>query len=170
MERLILLTTTLLTALLAGLFYAWSCSVMPGLARLSDNHYLHAMQAMNRAIIGPFFFVSFLGSFLLLPVCAWQQARSLGMAGAALVITAAAVHWVGMMGVTAFGNIPLNNMLDSIDLSSASANEMTRLRQAFQVQWVQLNNIRTLATFVALVLLLIHCTRGWTSSVNTTMP
>jgi uncharacterized membrane protein len=166
MERLTLLATTLLTALLAGLFYAWSCSVMPGLARLTDPQYLHAMQAMNRAILNPVFFLSFLGSFFLLPVCAWQQARTLGVAGAGLVIAAAAIHWIGMMGVTAFGNIPINNMLDSTDLHSASASELSRLREALQGSWVRLNNVRTLACIVALVLLLIHCMRGWTASLT----
>jgi uncharacterized membrane protein len=167
MERFILLLATLLTAILAGLFYAWSCSVMPGLARLTDTQYLHALQAMNRAILNPVFFLSFLGSSLLLPLCAWQQSRSLGTAGAALVIVAAIVHWIGMMGVTVFGNIPINNLLDTTDLGTANASELTRLREAFQGTWVRLNNVRTAAAILALVLLLIHGLRGWTSTPAT---
>jgi uncharacterized membrane protein len=167
MERILLLSTILLTALLAGLFYAWSCSVMPGLARLSDTHYLHAMQAMNRAILNPVFFLSFLGSSALLPLCAWQQARSLGTAGAVLVIAAAVIHWIGMMGVTVLGNIPINNMLDSTDLGSASAGELSKLRAALQGTWVRLNNVRTAAMILTVVLLLIHVLRGWTSPLTT---
>lgn len=160
MERIILLLTTLLTALSAGVFYAWSCSVMPGLARLSDSHYLHAMQAMNRAILNPVFFLSFLGAFFLLPVCAWQQAREHGTAGAALVIAAAVLYWIGVMGVTALGNVPINNLLDGTDPAHTDGDRLHRLRALFQGKWVVLNHVRTLAAIGAFLLLLVHALRN----------
>ena len=39
--------------LIAGLFYAWACSVMPGLARTTDRTFVEAMHHMNQAIINP---------------------------------------------------------------------------------------------------------------------
>ena len=36
------------TALMAGLFFAWSCSVTNGIARLPDSGYIAAFQAMIR--------------------------------------------------------------------------------------------------------------------------
>lgn len=163
MERILLLGTTVLVALTAGLFYAWSCSVMPGLARLADTPYLHAMQAMNRAILNPMFFLSFLGSTVLLPLCAWQQTRELGVQGATLVIAAALIHVVGMFGVTVLGNVPLNNILDATDIGRADANELARLRGLFQSTWVRLNMVRACAATLALILLLLHISRGWSA-------
>src|SRR5206468_9628718 len=69
--NIILLATATTTALIAGLFYAYSCSVNAGLGKLSDAAYLAAMQSINREILNPLFFMSFMGTLLLLPVCTW---------------------------------------------------------------------------------------------------
>lgn len=154
---MLLLLTTLLTALIAGLFYSWSCSVIPGVARLSDEGYLNAMQAMNRAILNPLFFASFLGAALVLPVCTWQQVQAFGFSRGGLVVGATVTYWIGVMGVTMLGNVPLNNMLDGLDMSSASAEKMSQLRTAFERPWIQLHQIRTVASVLALVLMILAC-------------
>ena len=59
MNTNILLVATLGSGLMAGLFYAWSISVTPGLAKIEDEHYLQAFQKMNRAIINPLFIIPF---------------------------------------------------------------------------------------------------------------
>ncbi len=72
MATLLLLGTAVLTALIAGLFYAYSCSVVLGLGKLSDAEYLKAMQNINREILNPvFFMMSFMGTAILLPVSAF---------------------------------------------------------------------------------------------------
>jgi uncharacterized membrane protein len=60
---LIIAATT--TALMAGLFFAWSYSITLGLARLSDEAYIAAMQAGNRTILNPTFYIVFFGVALL---------------------------------------------------------------------------------------------------------
>ncbi len=60
MKTTLLLITTLSTGLMAGLFYSWTISVTPGLARLNDENYLRAFQSMNRAIINPVFLIVFI--------------------------------------------------------------------------------------------------------------
>ncbi len=60
--------TATATALMAGLFYAFSCSVNLGLARLSNAEYISAMQSTNRAIQNPIFFAAFFGAPILLPL------------------------------------------------------------------------------------------------------
>ena len=52
---MLLIITAVFTGLMAGLFYSWSISVTPGIARLVDKEYLASFQAMNRAIINPLF-------------------------------------------------------------------------------------------------------------------
>lgn len=66
--NIVLILAATAAALMAGLFYSWSCSVVPGLAKLSDANYLASMQAMNKAILNPVFFSSFFGTLLLLPI------------------------------------------------------------------------------------------------------
>lgn len=68
MTTILLIITAILTALIAGLFYAYSCSVVLGLGKLSDTEYLKAMQNINREILNPLFFSSFMGTTVLLPV------------------------------------------------------------------------------------------------------
>src|SRR5882757_3196120 len=54
-----------LTGLLAGLYYGWAVSVMPGLRQASDRTTVEALWQMNRAIQNPVFFVSFAGAPIL---------------------------------------------------------------------------------------------------------
>jgi uncharacterized membrane protein len=43
------------------------------LGQLSDVSYLSAMQAINKAIINPVFFLSFMGTLFLLPVSTYMH-------------------------------------------------------------------------------------------------
>jgi len=63
----------ILTGLSAGLFYAWSVSVIPGTQKVSDSTYLQTMQSVNRAILNPVFFSVFFGSALLLILASFFQ-------------------------------------------------------------------------------------------------
>src|SRR5687768_4659583 len=71
--NMLLIITATLTGLMAGLFFAWSVSVTPGIGKLPDKEYLASFQTMNRAIINPLFLICFLGTAVLLPVCTFRQ-------------------------------------------------------------------------------------------------
>src|SRR5690606_25058278 len=79
--KIALLLAILSTGLISGLFYAYSVSVNDGLGRLNDASYLRAMQSINRAILNPIFFLTFMGTLLLLPVSMWLEYRSMGTTG-----------------------------------------------------------------------------------------
>lgn len=66
-NTIILVVTTLSSGLMAGLFYTWSISVTPGLAKVGTENYLQAFQSMNRAILNPAFFIFFMGLVIRLP-------------------------------------------------------------------------------------------------------
>jgi uncharacterized membrane protein len=68
LTNIILVITATTTALMSGLFYAFSCSVNLGLARLSNVEYISAMQSTNRAIQNPIFFAAFFAAPILLPL------------------------------------------------------------------------------------------------------
>lgn len=157
MKLLVLVITATTTALTGGLFYAWSCSVTPGLARLADREYLAAMQAMNRAILNPVFFAAFLGTAVLLPLSTYLYYGP-GLSTRFWLLGAASlVYLAGVMGVTGFGNVPLNEALDGFDLSSATVEAMAERRGAFEASWNRLNTIRTVASVLTIVLVISAC-------------
>ncbi|MNY37427.1 hypothetical protein D3C86_1719890 [compost metagenome] len=151
---LLLIATTIASALIAGLFYGYSCSVNPGLARLSDEGYLLAMQSINRAILNPLFFISFMGSLLLLPLSTFLTYTQPVSSRFLLLLAATLVYVVCVFGITMFCNVPLNDMLDKSNLKPASAEELTALRTKFENTWNKWHNIRTIASIVTFILVL----------------
>ena len=149
-KNIVLLLSTVSTALIGGLFYAYSCSVLPGLTRLSDLSFLQAMQSINRAILNPLFFVSFMGTLILLPVSVWffkDQGNVFY-----LLLAAALLYFGGVFLVTVVGNVPLNNLLDGTDLSKLDAQGLTTLRNKFEPNWNLFHRIRTIASFICILL------------------
>jgi uncharacterized membrane protein len=155
--NIILLATATTTALIAGLYYAWSCSVIDGLGKLPDAGYIAAMQSLNREILNPLFYMSFMGSLLLLPVCTWVHYSKPVSLRFYLLLAATLLYAFGSFGVTVAGNVPLNDALDGFNLHSASAEEIARFRVQFEVPWNRLHSIRTIANFIALILVLLTC-------------
>lgn len=155
--NIILVLTATATALMAGLFYAWSCSVMLGFARLPDREFISAMQATNRAIQNPVFFAAFFGAPIFLMISTilhYNQSPRFWFLLAATII-----YLVGTFGVTIFGNVPMNNMLDRFNLESAGVEETALERANFESRWNNLNTIRTVSSTLAVILVVIACLR-----------
>ena len=152
-----LLAAAFTTALIAGLFYAYSCSVNGGLGRLPDAGYMAAMQGINREILNPLFFMSFMGTVILLPLATWLQYGHPVSLRFYLLLAATLVYVVGTFGVTMVGNVPLNNALDAFNIQAASAEEISQQRALFEKPWNKLHSIRTIANAIALILVLIAC-------------
>lgn len=152
-----LFVAALCTALMAGLFYSYSCSVNPGLAKLPDAQYLSAMQNINRAILNPVFFAAFFGALVLLPLSAYLSYASPAGVRFWLLVVAAGVYAVGLFGVTAFGNVPLNGMLDGFDIASATVEDIKAMRRQFEVPWNRWHLVRTIAVVLSVALVLAAC-------------
>lgn len=147
----------MVTALIAGLLYAYSCSVNPGLNRLSDPEYVTAMQSINRAIQNPVFFISFLGAPVLLPVSTWLSYSQPVSNRFWFLLAATIVYLIGVLGVTALGNIPLNISLESFSVQTASPQEIAAQRAQFEGPWNSWHTIRTVASVIALAFVIIAC-------------
>ena len=151
----ILVITATATALMAGIFFAFSCAVNSGLVRLPDSQHVAAMQSINRRIQNPVFFAAFSGASLLLPISAFlhygQTPRLL------FLLAATVIYLTGAFGVTVFGNVPLNNTLDRFDLESSGVEEITLQRANFEKRWNNLNTIRTVSSTLAVTLVVIAC-------------
>jgi uncharacterized membrane protein len=155
--NIILILTATTTALVAGLLYAYSCSVNPGLSKLSDEGYVAAMQSINRAIQNPLFFASFMGTLVLLPLSTWMGYRTHHSTYFFLLLSASIIYLIGVFGVTVLGNIPLNQALDQFTLQQASAKDITDHRVLFELPWNKFHSIRTLSAVAALVLVIVAC-------------
>ena len=156
-SNVILVLTTTCVALMAGLFYSYSCSVVLGLKLLPDAAYIASMQSINKAIQNPVFFISFIGSLLLLPVSTYLNYYQSPPMHFWLLLAATIVYFIGAFGVTALGNIPLNNALEKFDLLHASRETISLQRITFEARWNNLNVIRTISSIISLVLLIIAC-------------
>ena len=153
MKGTILLITLILTGLSAGFFYAWSVSAIPGLKRIDDQAYLEAMQAINRAVLNPWFFLIFFGPVVLLIWSSWLEFKAGVEWSFWLTLGATLAYLVGTFGVTAFGNVPLNEALDAVQLKGLTPEEMTRWRNSYEGPWNRLHMIRTVFSLVSFSLL-----------------
>lgn len=152
-----ILTTSLLIAivlngLLAGLFFAFSIAVIPGLRRTDDATYVRSFRAINAAILNPVFLLV----FCLAPLSAvgavgavlWSGgSESLGwsiIGGVCAVLT---------FVVTAAVNVRLNNALDRADVDTES--QRLAARERFESRWNRWNHVRTLTSIGALVFLTV---------------
>ena len=146
MRSVILLTTTIMAGLMAGLFFTYANSVLPGLRQTDDRTFVHAMQRMNVAIVNPWFLLPFLGTVVLAGLAAVLHLHS----GALPWIVAGFVLYLAQLIITFSLNIPLNNQLDAASLVDATA-----ARAQFEAAWIRWNYVRTvvvLGSFASLVI------------------
>ena len=152
---LLLLTSIVLTGLMAGLFSGWVVSVIPGTARLDSPEYVRLMQHINREILTPRFLLPFIGIPVLLALTAVVQFRSGDQRRGGLVAASALTYTLGVFGVTAARNVPLNDALDAFDLADATAADIETQRRTYERPWNRWNAIRATANVVAFALLAV---------------
>jgi uncharacterized membrane protein len=149
----VLALATLAMGLLAGLFYAFACAVLPGLTDAQDRTLIDAMQQINDAIENPVFFLTFLGAPALAIAALVMEWRD-GSAEVGRWVIAGLVLCGVVYVVTFAFNIPLND-----DLKDAGAvdqiGDVAKVRDDFVGPWVAWNIVRTLACTAAFACL------GW---------
>ncbi len=153
-KSITLFTTVLLTGLSAGFFYAWAVSVIPGTRKVVDLIYLETMQSINRAILNPAFFLIFFGSIIFLSISSIYEFHS-NKVTFWLLLAASITYMLGTFGVTVFGNVPLNNALDVIEISSLSMDQLTKFRNDYELRWNRLHMIRTVFAVLSFLLSLL---------------
>lgn len=164
MDKIVLVFTTLSSGLIAGLFYSWSISVTPGLAKINDQNYLQAFQSMNRAILNPVFFIFFMGLVILLVLLSYIYYSSPASQQFYLILSATILYLTGVMAVTIFGNVPMNNTLEALQIDSMSPEHMEAFRRGFEKKWNKLNTIRTFFSSFSFILLITACIQNSTNN------
>ncbi|MBW0117287.1 DUF1772 domain-containing protein [Pseudonocardia sp. KRD-169] len=115
---------------------------MTALGRLPGGDGAAAMRAINSAVLNPLFLGVFLGTGVL---CAALVVAVVVTGGPAHVAVAGVVYLVGVIGVTAVVNVPLNDALAAGGVDWPG----------YLARWTAWNHVRTVAATVALVALLV---------------
>ena len=153
MKTTVLFITVLLNALSTGFFFAWSVSVILGTKKVGDFTYLETMQNINREILNPLFFIVFFGSLIALVLNVYLQFNNKPVFW--FVLASAIIYLIGTFGITAFGNVPLNNELEALNINQLSVTELKNFRTYYEGSWNQYHNIRTVASMISFITLLI---------------
>ena len=139
----------LISGLITGLLFGYSCSVNPGLGALTAKEYVKAMQSINLAIQNPYFLIPFTGLLFVYPITTYLIYRQQTGPSYYLMISAMSTYFIAVFGITLCFNVPLNNRLATFDLGSATSNEIFAMRQTFEKPWNTFHTIRTVASIVS---------------------
>jgi uncharacterized membrane protein len=150
-KNMLLLGSVILTGLSAGIFFAWSVSVIPGI-KLTVNHtYLETMQSINREILNPVFYCVFFGSLVLLSIASINEFHS-NKVVFGLLLAAAITYMLGTVLVTGLGNVPLNDQLEALKLAEIDVPQIEQFRKFYETNWNKLHLIRTLSAVCSFII------------------
>ena len=138
--------------LIAGLFFVFSVAVMKAFARLPSAEGIAAMQSINVAIINPLFLTVFFGTAVACTFVMIASLLSWRESGVVYLILGSILHLVGSFLVTVVFNVPKNNALASV---SPADPDSAGLCASYLDKWTAWNHVRTIATIVAMALLII---------------
>lgn len=129
------------SALVGGVFKAFSEFIMRALARTAPAAGIAAMQQINRVVLRTEFVFAIIAIAIIAPLFAAFAAFVLRSLAATLLALAAAVYVTAVFMVTVFGNVPMNNRLDALDPASPAA---ARYWHHYLARWTLFNHARTL--------------------------
>ena len=134
------------SALVGGIFFAFSSFIMKALARVPSEQGIAAMQSINVVVLNRSFLGLFIGTAIVSLLVAALAASSWGASSAPWYLAGALLYLVGTFFVTGFGNVPLN---DRLAATAESGPEASRVWASYLDRWTRLNTIRTIAAIAA---------------------
>jgi uncharacterized membrane protein len=146
------LATALGCGLMAGVFFAFSVSVMGALGRLPAPQGISAMQSINLTILNPVFLGVFMGTAVLSAVVSVAALLNMQNASAVYLLAGGVFYLVGCFGVTAVFNVPKNEKLASVAPHEPAS---AHLWATYLTRWTAWNHVRTFASLAATALLTI---------------
>ena len=143
-------TTALLgSALVGGVFFAFSSFVMKALAKVSTSEGIAAMQSINVVVINPSFLGAFMGTAVLSLAATGLALTRWGHPSASFFLGGAIFYLVGTFLITILGNVPLNDQLAAVSVSDPVAVEVW---EHYLARWTMWNHVRTAAAMMAALL------------------
>lgn len=145
------------TAVIGGVFFAFSSFVMTALARLSTDDGIEAMQSINVVVINRSFLGVFMGTALLCLGLAVVAVNAWGSQWAPWVLAGSALYLVGTFFVTIVGNVPLNDQLAEIGAGERRAESVW---SRYLDRWTRLNTLRAAAAMSSTLLFSLALMQG----------
>lgn len=127
------------SALVGGIFFAFSNFVMKALARVPSPEGIAAMQSINVVVLNRWFLGSFIGTAAIclllagIAISGWEKPISLWLLGGAVSYVA------GVWLVTIVGNVPLNQRLAEVEPADAASSQIW---EDYLDRWTKLNSKR----------------------------
>jgi uncharacterized membrane protein len=146
------------SALMAGLFFIFSNTIMTALGKLPPAAGIAAMQAINVWILNPLFRVVFLGTGAIAALLAIVALFNLAQAWSLPLFAASLCYLLGALLVTIIFNVPLNNGLAALSPDGA---ESARFWTDYLRVWTAWNHLRTVLSLAATALFILALCRGW---------
>lgn len=137
------------SAVIGGVFFAFSSFIMKALARLPAAEGIAAMQAINIVVINPLFLGAFMGTALVSVGIVVLLLTGSTHAAPLLFHCGAVVYFGGTFLVTIFANVPLNERLAEVSVSDPEA---IQLWAHYLDRWTMWNHVRTVAGIGAALL------------------
>ena len=145
------------SALIDGIFFAFSNFIMKALERVPPSEGMLAMQTINITVLNRWFLGVFMGTALICLVLAVSAIVGWGSAHSPYVLGGAVAYIGGTWFVTALGNVPLNNKLAAV---KAEGVESATVWDHYLEHWTKLNTQRTGAALLAALLFSIGLTHA----------
>ncbi len=138
--NIITITLILCAGALFGFFYTMSISIMPGLDLTAPYSAILANQEIGHATQNYFFAVPMIGTPLLAAFAAIYYFRQKDKSTAFLFLGTISA-WVGMLVVTLMLNVPLNQILDGLQITMEQEN-LAQLWDSYSIDWQVYNWLR----------------------------
>lgn len=140
------------TAVVGGVFFAFSNFIMSALGQLEAREAVVAMQRINVTVLNRWFFALFFGSGLAAVLVAGWAVFAMSELDPTWATLGAAMYLFGCIGVTGVVNVPLNERLAQVD---ANGPESEAVWSGYLRRWTRANHVRTVASGGAAVLLIV---------------
>lgn len=151
------ITALLGSALIAGVFFAFSGFVMKALAKLPSPEGIAAMQSINVVVLNATFLGTFIGTALVSMLIAVLAVMAWSTPSAPWLLAGAVAYLAGTFLVTGLGNVPLNEQLAAV---SATDPDAVLVWKRYLERWTPLNTIRTMAAVAAALAFTIALIQG----------
>ncbi|HKL63015.1 MAG TPA: anthrone oxygenase family protein [Woeseiaceae bacterium] len=140
------------SALVAGVFFAFSSFIMGALARLPAAEGIAAMQSINVVVLNRSFLALFMGTAALSLVVAVLAVLAWEASSAPWYLAGALCYLAGTFAVTGLGNVPLN---DRLAVVAGEPPVAVPVWEHYLARWTRLNTLRTAAAAAAALALVV---------------
>ena len=149
LSTIAIITAIVGSALIGGIFFAFSNFIMKALARVPSSEGMLAMQTINITVLNPGFLGAFMGMALIGMMLAIVASVGWESASSPYLLGGAAAYVGGTWFVTVQGNVPLNEKLAAVKPDDP---ESIIVWEHYLEHWTKLNTKRAGAAILAAVL------------------